>query len=272
MGIHFDKKNEALGNILSFSLPNWKYNKGGVNICVHSTELCRKYCFGNSKFGNYEKPMSVYIDAIDNYEETLKESFVEEMCNELKKRDNKEVRIHATGEFYNYEYFIKWVEIDKRNPEKNFTSYNKNFEILKRFMDESNTLPKNFNIIISIFPDTYDNYSDSNILNGEKVDDLIDELVNFYNSKKYIVCYSNEFNNKLRKATKNDYFCGLKGKLSAEQENIDSNIYEYYFDENPKCDICMKCYSNEKAPARCNIYCVLRSTNGLAKNNYKKSK
>ncbi len=257
MGIKFESENGAMGLIKAFPLPNWKYDKNGINICQHSTRLCRKYCYGNCKYGNYDKPMYVYKVAIENYKQTLKDSFVNDMCKELNNVSEELIRIHSTGEFYDYDYFLKWVEIAKRTPNKIFTSYNKNFEILKRFKDEGREKPKNFNIIISIFPDTYTDYSDTN--SGEKyVKDLVDELVDYYDSKKYIVCYVDEFNSKLKKAASNDYFCGMKADLAAVKDDISSDIYSHYFDANQRCDECLKCYLDEKAPAKSNIYCVLR--------------
>lgn len=49
------------------------------------------------------------------------------------------------------------------NPNVQFTAYVKNFEILTRYKNEGLDVPNNFNVLLSLYPDTYDNKGGKNM-------------------------------------------------------------------------------------------------------------
>ena len=85
-------------------------------------------------------------------------------------KDCRAVRIHASGDFYNQEYFNMWVEIAKENPEVEFWAYTKS---LNYWIKKINDIPKNLILTAS---------------RGGRLDYLIDQ----YNLKN-VTIYNSEF-------------------------------------------------------------------------------
>jgi hypothetical protein len=84
-------------------------------------------------------------------------------------KDCKNVRIHASGDFFNQKYFDMWIELAKNNPSVNFWAYTKS---IKFWINRLNDIPNNFILTASY---------------GGKQDNLIKE----YNLKHTIV-YKNK--------------------------------------------------------------------------------
>jgi hypothetical protein len=84
-------------------------------------------------------------------------------------KDCKSVRIHASGDFYNQEYFDMWVGVAKDNPDVEFWAYTKS---LNYWVKSINNIPTNLVLTAS---------------RGGKLDYLIDEYklknVTVYKSK-----------------------------------------------------------------------------------------
>lgn len=108
--------------------------------CPYKTKLCERKCFAkkNERFKN------VRDSRRRNLEETKKNSFVQDMINILKyqlkrpKTKNKKifVRIHTSGDFYNLDYFEKWIKIAnyfKGNDKILFQAYTKSMPILYEY-------------------------------------------------------------------------------------------------------------------------------------------
>lgn len=271
MGIRFDKANSFLSKdkkekgILGFSLPNKKCNR---NVCIHSTDLCEKYCYGNSVFRHSNKGKKVLateIVAQNNYKVSLTNEFIEDVCKELNLINPKRVRIHSTGgDFYSLKYFEKWIEIIKRSGNIYFTAYSKSFDILKEYKDSGQVLPENFNLLLSIYPDTYDTYSDKNGSGQEYVINLIDELQDYFNARKYIVCCREYFIREIKSINTTKCFCNAGTSLLKKYFKIDYEEYKNLFNKDEDCEECLKCYSEEKSHAKAEIYAVLRSSSHLA--------
>jgi len=130
--------NEKLGTAI------WNFNISPIISCgKYATKECLSYCYG--KKGNFRFPSNVSI-ALNNFLESQGDNFVNDICGQIADNWNsiKHIRIHATGEFYDNEYFSKWIEIAKRNPEHNFVAYTKNYDI------DCSSLPVNFIVRESI--------------------------------------------------------------------------------------------------------------------------
>ena len=83
----------------------------------------------------------------NNWKESKKENFVEEVIEILKKRKSKIVRIHESGDFYSIGYFRKWVKIARALPGYRFFCYTKRNDILSP--DTLRERPANFKILFS---------------------------------------------------------------------------------------------------------------------------
>ena len=122
----------------------WNFNiPAGLTCGKYATAECMKFCYakkGHFQFG------STRDCHMTNFEGSKLDSFVNDISNQITDNLNsiKFVRIHGSGEFYNVEYFSKWVSIALKFPKINFIAYTKNFDI-----DGSN-LPSNMIIRESI--------------------------------------------------------------------------------------------------------------------------
>lgn len=67
------------------------------------------------------------------------------------------MRIHSSGEFLNYDYFLKWIEIAKNNPTVKFYCYTKRFNYIEKYFEAGNVFPDNFAVNVSIWKGNYDN-------------------------------------------------------------------------------------------------------------------
>lgn len=119
---------------LTWSLPSRE-------CCPYSTEMCRKKCFAKKN----ETFKTVRDSRHRNLEETKKDTFVEDMIKHFEyhlqrpKAQSKLiiVRIHTSGDFYNLEYFKKWVDISdyfKNDKRILFQAYTKSMPVIMDYM------------------------------------------------------------------------------------------------------------------------------------------
>lgn len=273
MGLKFAKGNRLLKDeILDFYIPNATCQDG---ICEGATDLCKKYCYGNGVFRHstdpHKKKLSTEIIAIENYEITKTIEFSNEMCklieevSEKRKKKNRKlkwIRIHSIGDFYDYSYFLKWIEIINRNPDINFIAYVKNYDVLKEYKDNKGEVPGNFRVLLSIYPDTYDRYE----ADGGKayVDDLLEQLQRYYKAKKYIVCSREYFYQEITKKNPDKVFCNGGTKMVCKYYGLDARKFMKLFVPGQGCNECMKCYTSDKCKSGSSIYAVLRASGNLA--------
>ena len=81
-----------------------------------------------------------------NLHETTLKRFVSGMIGEIVKSKVEIVRIHSSGDFYNWTYFQKWVAIAKSLPNVQFFAYTKQATFVKWLRD--NPVP-NFSMVYS---------------------------------------------------------------------------------------------------------------------------
>lgn len=180
---------------------------------------------------NFIKLICTYIDT----------NIISEVKTENKKAY---IRIHASGDFYDYDYFEKWTRIAEKyrdNPSIQFVAYTKAFNILQEYKDKEKTKP-NIRILLSIMPDTFETYvHEDGICNIEKTKILIEELVDFYSANQYIV-HTRLLIEKYRNSST------FKQKCFIERTDIN-------------CGICTKCYSNDD---KIKIFALFRRFNFLS--------
>jgi hypothetical protein len=135
------------------------WNLPAISTCPFSTSSCRKNCYAM-------KAQRMYANTRESREESFIESigssFVPDMINTInhyltkggkKGAKGKKVyfRIHESGDFYNQEYFNKWVVIANNFPEITFLAYTKSVKYVK---ETKYNIPPNFTIRYSIWEDT----------------------------------------------------------------------------------------------------------------------
>lgn len=143
---------------LTWSLPS-------RSTCPYATEMCKRRCFAKKN----ETFKAVRDSRNRNLEETYKDTFVEDMIKHfeyhLQRPKTKDkliiVRIHTSGDFYNMEYFKKWVDISEHfNDDKRilFQAYTKSMPILRGYKNVNNI---NIHLVWSIWHDTPREYNES---------------------------------------------------------------------------------------------------------------
>ena len=133
---------------MRISKPNMKtgihsfniHNKICRRIPICKKQECFKYCYYNKIIRIYPRQDSFLME---NYKDTLKKSFVDEMNKQLSKMNIRYFRIHSCGEFYNQDYFNKWVRIASSNKEIIFYTYTRNTDLNVR-------RPKNLILYLSL--------------------------------------------------------------------------------------------------------------------------
>lgn len=67
------------------------------------------------------------------------------------------IRVHSSGEFLNYDYFTKWMDLAKNNPDVKFYCYTKRYNFVEKYIGSGEKIPENFAINISIWNNNYNN-------------------------------------------------------------------------------------------------------------------
>ncbi len=137
-GVFITEGNSKLINIPLFSLPIKK-------TCPQSTELCRKYCYGNKSWAQYPR---VRATRNKNYTKSKQKSFVKNISEMIPKLRTKYFRIHETGDYYSQAYLDKWFEIVKAFPDIRFVTFSKSW-----YLDWS-MMPTNMTRFWSVWPDS----------------------------------------------------------------------------------------------------------------------
>ena len=124
------------------SIPIW--NLPTIRTCPSRTPACSKFCYAipAEKLGG-----STTLHSRErNWKYSLRQDFVTRANTYLKIINPDYVRIHESGDFYNEEYFKKWLRIVALNPKIRFLAFTKTFswDYLKY------VIPGNLQLIFSI--------------------------------------------------------------------------------------------------------------------------
>lgn len=126
------KNNDETGFII-WSIPP-------KTTCPFSTPMCRAKCYAVKAWNAYP---TVKVARTQNMRATFVPTFVDDVVaiisylattGKNKNRKKIIVRIHESGDFYNKQYFLAWVEIARRmaeiDPRVRFWAYTKSFEYM----------------------------------------------------------------------------------------------------------------------------------------------
>jgi hypothetical protein len=157
--------NSKLSKVIAiFDLP-------AIKTCVNC-ELCKNTCYAMKAQRMY-KHTKAFRD--NNYNESLKESFVDKINMELmqlRKKGIKYIRIHSSGDFYSNEYLNKWIKIAELNRDLIFYSYTKAYKTKQLFLPDNLIIHQSYFEIDNKPYINYDNIENIIILK-DKIDGYI---------------------------------------------------------------------------------------------------
>jgi hypothetical protein len=64
-----------------------------------------------------------------NYKQSLKPDFIDRVCEQIEHEKVKYIMLHSSGDFYSMEYFTKWTEIARLNPNVKIDGFTRNLDI-----------------------------------------------------------------------------------------------------------------------------------------------
>jgi hypothetical protein len=73
-----------------------------------------------------------------NLEASKSETFVQDITRQIDEQGLTSIRIHSSGDFYDYSYMMKWIEIARLNPTVQFWGYTKQATFIKVLNAEAN--------------------------------------------------------------------------------------------------------------------------------------
>ena len=115
--------------------------------CGPGSKHCIGSCYAVKAFKAYP---SVKISWQGNSEllRTKPEEYFGAICNYLTRAQPAMYRIHVSGDFISKAHFGRWVQIAERYPGTSFLAFTKSYRYLPA---DSNTLPSNFQPVLSLF-------------------------------------------------------------------------------------------------------------------------
>jgi hypothetical protein len=165
------------GGIFGWTLPaHWVTLADGNKFnCCPNAGVCGAFCYAKSgtyMFSNVRKAHMEKLDLVLFRRDEWKRLINEELS--LKKYDGKYIRIHDSGDFFNEQYALDWLEVASNNPQCIFYAYTKEVSMFKRLKPQ---LPENFITIFS-FGGREDYLIDREVDRHSDVFPNYDEMIN----------------------------------------------------------------------------------------------
>lgn len=152
-------------------LPN-KFGQGfliwsilGHITCNGKTPLCAGNCYNNSK--SFTGHIAFKTDCLITSQLSIFGKIIEKMLT-LSPHKETFVRIHEDGDFYDMEYFNKWLEIAKNNKNMTFEAYTKEPELLEKVAKinaENENVVLRFSLMEDSAPETIQFVRENNLPN-----------------------------------------------------------------------------------------------------------
>lgn len=124
---------------VNFGLP-------AIKTCPYAAE-CRQYCYackGNYKrFPNVVRALESKLDLYNQDRAAFYDALRAELTKLSKSKKPVYIRLHDTGDFFNYMYAKGWFDLMREFPNIRFYAYTKSFAILPA------DRPENFTCILS---------------------------------------------------------------------------------------------------------------------------
>ena len=126
--------------VFNFGIPAYQ-TKSGKRTCPFAGS-CVKFCYAKkgAYIWNNVSPAFEW-----RYEQTQKDTFIDQMNGEIRKKRADYVRVHDSGDYYSPKYLAKWLQIARENPTVRFYSYTNSVKMVKDIRQR----PENFDFIFS---------------------------------------------------------------------------------------------------------------------------
>lgn len=141
MVVKFSTGNSKMGKISSVSLPS-------VITCKEGCK-CSKKCYAQKIERIRKNVRESYKNNLDLYREKP-DQYWDEINRHLKMV--RFFRLHVSGDFPDYEYFLRSVSAAENNPACEILCFTKKYELVNEFVDGGGNIPSNLHIIFSVWP------------------------------------------------------------------------------------------------------------------------
>lgn len=164
------KKTSKENNIrlYNFGITAYKSHSTGKITCPFA-DSCVKLCYANKGSYIWSNTKKVYEKRYLLSKDS--ELFKAKMTEAITRRKATHIRIHDSGDFYNFEYIKNWFEIMLQFPQVKFYAYTKS----KKLFDLVSGKPSNFVLIYSL-GSKFDNLVDVNKDRHSKIFYSMDEM------------------------------------------------------------------------------------------------
>ena len=138
--ISISKGNTKMGLIKSVSLPPL------VTCSPEACKCCGKKCYAHKIARLRMTVAAAYQRNLDIYKEDP-DMFFKQV--DLAMTTSSLFRIHVSGDFPDYEYMVRMIEVVNENPQCEVLCFTKRFEWVNKWLEENVHLPKNLHLIFS---------------------------------------------------------------------------------------------------------------------------
>ena len=179
------KKTSKKENIRLYNFGISAYKSYSTNkVTCPFAKDCIKFCYARKGSFIWNNTKKAYEKRYLLTKEP--ELFKSKITEAIKRRKATHIRIHDSGDFYNYEYIKNWFEIINEFPKVKFYAYTKSKKLFKVI---SGLIPKNLILIYSL-GSRFDNLIDTSKDRHSKIFDSLEEMT----KQGYINASDNDLN------------------------------------------------------------------------------
>ena len=109
---------------------------------------CKHLCYAGKGRQNMANVQAAYYKNLRLYMENPEE-FFEQVFYKVKFSGLPKVRLFDSGDFPDYEFLERLVELCKKTPTVRYMAFTKKYELVNEYIDKNGKLPKNLNIMFS---------------------------------------------------------------------------------------------------------------------------
>ena len=179
---------------ISMSNQNSKLGAACLNLAMpvvtcRDDAPCKATCYACKGCQQFAKVQAAYFRNLRLYYENPT-AFFEQVYCKVKSSGLHKVRLFDSGDFPDYAFLVKLVELCKKTTETKYMSFTKKYEIVNKYIDENGSLPDNLNIMFSAWDKDWSVPNPHNL--GMAYIDFDDKSINADIPKHAFVCKGRE--------------------------------------------------------------------------------
>lgn len=170
-----------------------------IKMCPGASIICNNRCYQNNTM-TLNTRRKVFKNFLASQSSAFPDLMIGALNNQVLEKNIHHFRIHSLGEFYDKEYFEKWVYIAAQVPDIQFTAYTKCFRILDDFCRSGKQVSGNMKFMLSIMPDSlygtrfeYGGNKKQLLEKKEKNKQVIRRIIKNYNADIYLTTYMDNY-------------------------------------------------------------------------------